>query len=396
MSDVTPVLLHLLIVVVAAIAATQVADRLHTPAVVAEVVAGIVIGPSALGIVGSDQFLRFLGELGIILLLAEVGLGMHLSELVSVGRSALLVALIGVALPFAGGYAAALAFGYPPTVAIFLGGALTATSVGITARVFSDLRALARVEARTILAAAVIDDVLGLIILSIVMKTATSGRVSAQEITVVLVLALLFLVVSAAAGGRFADLAFEGVESVTRSRGAFASVSLAFVLGFAALAGAAGLAPIVGGFIAGMSIAGSAHVDRVRRDLAPLVHLFVPIFFIQIGIDTHVERFLHPHVLLLGAALLAIAIVGKIAAAGGASGSSGDKVLIGLGMMPRGEVGLIFAGLGLRAGIIGQQLCASLLFVVLATTLVTPPVLRLRLARRGSSGPVGDMPMNPP
>ncbi|MFN2593505.1 MAG: cation:proton antiporter [Actinomycetota bacterium] len=398
MNDVAPVLLHVLIVVVAAKAAAELADRVHIPTVVAEIVTGILIGPSLLGIVSSDQVLRVLGELGVILLLVDVGLGMRIGDLLRVGRSSLFVAIVGVALPFAGGFSAAIAFGHSTTVAIFLGGALTATSVGITARVFSDLRVLAKVEARTVLGAAVADDVLGLIILTIVMKAATSGDISAAQIGLVLVVALAFLLVSGVAGGRVADLLFEGVQRISRSRGTLGSLALAIALGFAVLAGAAGLAPIVGGFVAGISIAGSSHADRARRDLAPLAQLFVPIFFLQIGIDAQVQRFFHPQVLLLGVALLAIAIVGKIAASIGAYGSPGDKMLIGLGMIPRGEVGLIFAGLGLRAGIIDQQLYASLLLVVLVTTLVTPPALRRRLTslRSRAGAPIATAQKAPP
>jgi Kef-type K+ transport system membrane component KefB/glycine cleavage system regulatory protein len=381
MTDFGPVLWHIFIVLVVAKAAAEVAERAGLPVVVAEIVAGMIIGPSIIGLVATDEVLLVLGELGVILLLLEVGLEMELTELLRVGRASLLVALVGVTLPFIAGYAVAFGFGQPAQTAVFVGAALTATSVGITARVFSDLRALTRIEARTVLGAAVADDVLGLVILTVVLKIATAGSITLLQVAGVLGLAIAFLLVAGAVGLRFADPFLTLVRRFSRSNGTFTSISLAFALGLAILAGAAGLAPIVGAFIAGMSLAGASQADRVRRELAPVGHLLIPVFFLQIGIDVKIDAFADPRVLALGGALLLVAIGGKILAALGALGTPGDKLLIGLGMMPRGEVGLIFASLGLRAGIIGPQLYAALLLVVLVTTLITPPVLRHRLAR---------------
>lgn len=381
MSDVGTTLSHIFVVVVLAKLAAEVAERIALPIVVAEIVAGIIIGPSLLDLVGGDEVLRVLGELGVVLLLLEVGLEMELVQLIRVGRASLLVATIGVALPFAGGYAAGIMFGESQTTAIFLGASLTATSVGITARVFSELRALARIEARTVLGAAVADDVLGLVILTVVMKIVTEGSVSPLQVVAVLALAVLFLGMSLAVGRRLGPPLFATVRRVSRSSGTSTALSLGFALGFAVLAGAAGLAPIVGAFVAGLSIAGSDHAERMRRELAPLGHIFIPVFFLQIGIDARIGEFLHPSVLALGGVLLLVAITGKLLAAAGALGSSGDKVMIGLGMIPRGEVGLIFAGLGLRSGVLGPESYAALLLVVLATTLMAPPLLRRRLVR---------------
>ena len=351
--------------------------------------AGILIGPSVLYLVGSDEVLRVLGELGVILLLLEVGLQMDLTELGSVGRSSLLVATAGVAAPFALGYGVMAGFGEGGNTALFVGAALTATSVGVTARVFADLRALATTEARTVLGAAVADDVIGLVILTVVVRVVSEGSVSLLTVLGVVAVAVAFLGVGGVVGVRAAPMLFRFVHRRARSPGTLIVVALAFTLAFAEVADAAQLAPIVGAFVAGLSLARSDQAERIRRELTPLGHVFVPVFFLQIGIDARLERFAHTHVLLLAAALTAVAVAGKIFSLVGAAHSPGDKLLIGLGMIPRGEVGLIFATVGLHSGVLGQDLYGAVLFVVLATTMVTPSLLRWRLGRvRASSATV--------
>ena len=278
-----------------------------------------------------------------------------------------------------GGFAVASALGHSDNQSLFIGAALAATSVGITARVFSDLRALATVEARTVLAAAVADDVLGLVILTVVVRLVSEGSVSVGDVAVILVVAIGFLVVATAVGSRLAPSLFQFLDRHARSAGTLVALALAFTLGFAELADAAKLAPIVGAFVAGLALSGSSASERIQRELAPVGHLFIPVFFLEIGIQARIETFVEPEVLGIAGALLAVAVVGKLVAAVGAWGAPGDKRLIGLGMIPRGEVGLIFATIGLREGILGGNLYAALLLVVLATTLVTPPLLRWRI-----------------
>ena len=198
--DVGTVLLDILVVLVAAKLAAEIAERINVPAVVGEIVAGAVIGPSILGFVGTDETLNVLGELGVILLLLGVGMEMDLAGLGAVGRSAMSVACVGVVVPMAGGFAVALALGHSDNQSLFIGAALAATSVGITARVFSDLRALATVEARTVLAAAVADDVLGLVILTVVVRLVSEGSVSIGDVAVILAVAIGFLIVATAVG----------------------------------------------------------------------------------------------------------------------------------------------------------------------------------------------------
>jgi len=394
--SVTKVLLEILVVLLAAKAASEVAERARVPAVVGEILAGILIGPSFLGLVSGSDVLRVLGELGVILLLLDVGMEMDLSQMAAVGRASLAVAAVGVVVPFAGGFLAAGALGLQGNEALFVAAALTATSVGITARVFGDLRALASVEARTVLGAAVADDVMGLVILTVVVRIASEGSVSVATVAGIVVIAVAFLAVTTGVGVRLAPPAFAFVARVSRSSGTLVALALAFALAVAELASAAKLAPIVGAFVAGIAVSRSPASGRIRRELTPVGHLFIPVFFLQIGLDANLREFGRPRVLALAGVLLAVAVAGKLASSVGLWGSPGDRLLVGIGMIPRGEVGLIFATIGLRQGVLGPDVYASLLLVVLASTLLTPPVLRLRLLRLRSAparpGPVVSRP----
>ncbi len=381
MPDVGEVLLNVLIVLVFAKLAAEASERVGVPAVVGEIVAGLLIGPSLLGLVGDDQTLRVLAELGVILLLLDVGLHMDLADLTAVGRSALSVAVVGVVVPFVAGYAVALGLGLDGRQPLFLGAALTATSVGITARVFGDLRALSSSEARTVLGAAVADDVIGLVILTVVVRIADGGDVSPLGVAGVIALATGFLVVSGWLGIRLGPWLFDRVQAHARSSGTLVALALAYALGLAELATLARLAPIVGAFAAGLSLSRSHAAEQIRRELTPVGHLFIPVFFLQIGIDARIGAFGRPAVLALAGALLVVGVAGKVVAGLAAGRVGADRLLIGLGMIPRGEVGLIFAGIGLRDGILGPDPYAALLLVVLLSTVMTPPLLRWRLLR---------------
>jgi Kef-type K+ transport system membrane component KefB/predicted amino acid-binding ACT domain protein len=377
--DIATVLTDILVVLVAAKLAAEVAERLGVPAVVGEIVAGIVVGPSLLGLVGGgDEVLRTLGEIGVILLLLEVGMEMDLGDLGRVGRASLLVAAVGVVVPMVLGIGAMHLVGAGGDTALFVGAALTATSVGITARVFGDLHALASVEARTVLGAAVADDVMGLVVLTVVVRLVTQGSVSALSVGGIVAVAVGFIVLAGAVGLRITGPLFRSIDRLARSAGTLIALALAFTLAFARLADAARLAPIIGAFLAGIALSRSNQAPIIRRELAPVGHLFIPVFFLQIGIDADIAAFGRAGVLRDAALLLVAAAVGKLVSPLGAWGSPGDKLLIGLGMLPRGEVGLIFATLGLQTGVIGDDLYAALLLVILVTTLATPTLLKLR------------------
>ena len=389
--DVATVLLHVLIVLVAAKVGAEASERLGQPAVLGELILGMVIGPSALGLVGHDAVLDVLAELGVLLLLMQVGLETELADLLRVGRVALLVAVVGVVLPFAFAYLYLRPTGMAGSghhEELLVAATLTATSVGITARVFGDLGALSRAEARTVLGAAVIDDVIGLLILTVIVRLLGGGRISPAGVASVVGIAVGFLVVGVVAGVRLAPPLFHWIERRARSEGTVIGLALAFALGFALLADVAGLAAIVGAFVAGTVLARSRTSGRIGASLAPIAHVFVPVFFLKIGIDADLGALLRPRALLLALVLFAVATVGKVLAGAATSGTGMDRLLVGLGMLPRGEVGLIFASIGLRLGAIDQSTYGALLLVILATTFVTPPLLRWRLPERERPEPV--------
>jgi Kef-type K+ transport system membrane component KefB len=397
--DVISVLLDILVVLVAAKAAAELAERISVPPVVGEIVAGIVVGPSVLGLVGNGDVLRTLGELGVVLLLLEVGMEMDLAELGRVGTTSMAVATIGVVSPLVLGLGAMLAIGDDFNTALFVASALTATSVGITARVFGDLGALSTSEARVVLGAAVADDVMGLIVLTVVVRVVTEGTVSVVSVLLILLGALAFLIVGGAVALWLAPHLFSWLERISRSAGTLVALALAFTLAFAELADVANLAVVVGAFIAGLALGRTRQAGRIRRELAPVGHLFVPVFFLAIGIDVDISAFGQLTVLRDAAILLVVAVIGKLLSAYGTIGTRNDRLLVGLGMLPRGEVGLIFATIGLNAGVLGDDLYAALLLVVLATTLGTPMLLRARsqhISRRAAADDSGLAVPEPP
>ena len=377
--DLGRLLLDLTLMLVMAKVAAEIFDRLHIPVVIGEIGVGIVLGPSVLGWVRTGDIVFFLAEIGVIVLLAQVGMETDIDELRRVGRSSLTVGVIGVAAPMAMGYFAATALGESTNTALFVGAALTATSIGITARVFGDLRALSTPEARTVLGAAVADDVLGLIILTVVTRIVQQGSVDIATVSSTIGLAVGFLVVSGFIGLAVFPGFLRRIGSASRSSSTIPVVAIALVLAFAVLADLANLAPIIGAFVAGLGLRKVAVHERIERDLSSLGQIFVPVFFLYIGISTDVSSMLDGRVLLVALLLSAIAIVGKLLSAFGALGTTSDKLVIGFGMLPRGEVGLIFATIGLSVGALNDELYGSILVVVLLTTLIAPPLLRWRI-----------------
>ena len=375
------VLLDILILLVAAKAAAEVAERVNLPAVLGEIVAGIAIGPSALGWVHPNEVLHVLAELGVILLLVQVGMETDIRELGRVGRTSLAVAVVGVVLPFALGWGTSSALGHGGMQAVFIGAALTATSVGITARVFGDLRALAMTESRIVLGAAVADDVFGLIILTVVARAATDGSVDVNGLLILIGGAIAFLAAAGAASVIGAPRVFAAIHRRARSSGTLLALALAFALGIAELATLAKLAPIIGAFLAGIALGRSAQGERIGHELAPLGHIFVPVFFLSIGLEADLAALAKPSVIALALALTAVGVIGKVVAGWAARESSLDRLLIGLGMIPRGEVGLIFASIGRATGVLDGDLYAAIILVVLLTTIATPPLLRWRVER---------------
>ena len=386
--DLALILGNLLIIILVARLAAELAERIKIPAVLGEIVAGIIIGPSVLGLIDPIKHLDvadmvlLLGEIGVILLLFQVGLEMDLGEMAKVGKPAFVVAIIGVAVPFAAGFGVAASFGEDAKVALFIGATLTATSVGITARVLGDLRALALRESRIVLGAAVADDVLGLVILTVVVKVVTEGSISAGVVLETIGLAVGFLLITGLLAIYVIPRLFTRIDRLAKSTTTIVSSAFALTLAFSLLANQAKLAFIIGAFMAGLAVGRSPQHERISEGLNPLGHIFIPVFFPSIGINADLEAMFQPSVLVLAVSLTVVAIIGKLVAGLGVGRSGGDKLLIGIAMMPRGEVGLIFASIGLSKGVLDDELYGALLLMVLVTTLITPPLIRLKLAKR--------------
>lgn len=388
--------IQLAIILVAALGAGRAAEVVGIPAVVGEIIVGLALGPTALGLVDPSHTLSFLAELGVLLLMFQVGLGLETEELRAVGTPALRVAVIGVVVPFAAGAATALALGIGRSAAMFLGATLVATSVGITARTFSDLGVLDRIETRVVLGAAVADDVLGLIVLSVVVKLATAGSISVAEVATSSLLAVGFLVVAFAVGIRVVPPLLSWVRRHIPGTSASNVAALVLMLILAEGAARAGLAPLIGALVAGMLVARTDVAEPVSRGTAPLAAILVPVFFVTVGIEVDLGALGNSTVVILAAALFVVGAAGKLVAGLGAGarmdGKGIDRLLVGIAMVPRGEVGLAFAAAGLSAAVLDDDRYAAVVVVVLATTVAAPLLIRWRLGDRRAPHRIADTP----
>ncbi len=371
----------------------ELAERFGQPAVLGELIGGVLLGGSVLGIIPAEgpgaEIIHVLAELGVVLLLFEIGLETDLREMFRVGATSLSVAAVGVVLPFALGFAY---WAYAPhaasagtadltMAAIFVGATLTATSVGITARVLSDLGQMNSEEAKIIIGAAIIDDVLGLVILTVVSGMAAGASVEALGILRVLAVAVGFLVVAVLVGRFAAPRLFDLVVRM-RVRYVLLVFAFAFALALSATAAAIGSALIIGAFAAGIILSGTNQFDTIEHEIRPVASIFTPIFFLSVGASVNL-RLLDPSregaagLLGVAAVLTALAIIGKLAAGWAAPWVRFRRLVVGVGMVPRGEVGLIFADIGRRAGILNEAVFGAILLMVMATTFVAPPGLKL-------------------
>jgi Kef-type K+ transport system membrane component KefB len=362
----------------------ELAQRIGQPAVLGELIAGVLLGGSVLGILDPNEPVIYaLSEIGVVVLLFETGLHTNLRSLLSVGAAATTVGLAGVVLPFALGTGAALALGVPGIAALVCGAALCATSIGISARVLFDLGQLESREGRVVLGAAVLDDIVGLVILSVVSSIVAGAAVSAIGVTVTATVALLFVVLAVVIGARIAPPAFRVVERI-KTAGALGILGLSFAFALAWLATMSGSAMIIGAFAAGLVLNGIPQCHDIERATTSIGHFFVPIFFARVGAAVDLGALASERSLLIGGALIACGIVGKMIAGYVPAWFRGDKLLIGVAMVPRGEVGLIFAGMGLQSGALDPELFGALMLMVLVTTLVTPPALSGLVRRRAA------------
>jgi Na+:H+ antiporter len=378
-------------------------ERLGQPAVLGELVVGMVLGPGVLKLVpvAPDDPLtgvfRLLATIGVVVLLFEIGLRSDLKAMARAGGGALAVALVGVAVPFLLGLlywqtglrATEHTTAAPLATGILVAAALTATSVGITARVLGDLAVVDTLEGHLILGAAVLDDVLALALLSAVAGLNAGTAFSLGEAGRAVGVAVGFLVLSLWIGHQIAPRLFAMVDRMTQARGVLFVSAFALLLLLSALAARAGSALIIGAFAAGLILSEVNRLDLIIEPVKPVADLFTPIFFVSIGaaIDPRLWNPALPEnrpTLVIGAVLLAVAVAGKVVSGWAVPWRRFNRLAVGVGMVPRGEVGLIFAQLGLVAGILSTRLFNAILFVVVATSLVTPPLLKWAL-RRGAT-----------
>jgi Kef-type K+ transport system membrane component KefB len=399
-------LVEIIVLLLAAKAGGLLVERFGQPAVLGELGAGILIGAlpllgySGLAGLATDHVIEALAELGVILLLFEVGLSTRLADLMKVGFSALLVACVGVIVPMALGYGVGvwLLPGASPVAHLFLGAALSATSVGITARVLRDMGKVQSAEGQIILGAAVIDDVLGLLVLAVMVGLAGGRGDQSTAMTAAIVTAksLAFLV-GALVLGRWAAPRLFRLAARLRGKGVLFTLALTTCFGLAWVASAVELAPIVGAFAAGLVLEGVPFGELLQEHeslenfLTPIASLLVPIFFVRMGVGVDLQTLATGSV-GLALALTVAAVVGKQACALAVVTRGVDRLSVGLGMIPRGEVGLIFASIGVTlrgadgTALLGKGEFAAIVAMVLLTTVATPPLLRWRLGRRPAAG----------
>lgn len=369
----------------------ELAARLGAPPVIGELLAGVLLGPSLLGWVEPAPVIRLLAEIGIILLLFEVGLETDILRLARTGLKPVIVALVGVTAPLAGGFGVAyLLFDLPMLVALFIGGTLTATSIGITMRVLTDLKRQHSPEAQIVLGAAVLDDIIGVVLLALLYEFSRSGGVSLVNTGKVMTSIVLFMVLAPFAAKLMAEI-IRRSEDESRIPGLLPTTVVSLVLFFAWLSHAMGAPELLGGFAAGLALSRrfampmGASADthpqfahRMEEQMRPIIHLFTPIFFVTVGLTLNfsIIDWSSPFIWSFSLTLFVVALLTKLVSGLFIREPFARRIAIGLAMVPRGEVGLIFAELGRSTGILTPEVYAGLILVVALTTLLPPFALK--------------------
>lgn len=371
------VLLHIFVMFAAAKLMAEIFTRLHQPAVIGEILAGVLIGPSVLGWVAPSEASHLLSEIGVIILLFSVGLETKPAAILNVGVTATVVAILGVILPFVAGWALMRALGDPTVESLFVGTAMVATSVGITARVLGDLGVIQSQSARIILGAAVIDDILGLLVLAGV-SSLSKGEINYGELATTAALAVGFVIIVALIGSRVINRTHHRIEKLHSHNSTFI-FAMVLCFGLAVAASYIGVAAIVGSFLAGMALAEAVEDhNTIHEQTRGVSEFMVPFFLVAIGMQLKLDVFTEPYTIKLALGLTGIAVVTKLIGCGIGSLNIGVRgaLQVGAGMVPRGEVGIIVAQIGLAAGVITERLFGVVLFMAVATTLLAPPMIR--------------------
>lgn len=396
--------LQLLAILVSARLMAELAVRLRLPAVIGELLAGVILGPSLLGWLAPNEVLKLLAEIGIILLLFQVGVETDVRRLIETGRKSIVVAIGGFVVPFILGFAFGYwLFGLSLLVSLFIGGTLTATSIGVTVRVLSDLRRQHMREGQIVLGAAVLDDVLGVVLLALLYEFSIGGGISMANAGKVLLFVGLFFVIAPAAA-KIISVVIKRFDAVSGIPGLIPTAIVALVLFFAWLAYVIGAPELLGGFAAGLALSRrfflpfgvALHADadfasRIEHQMAPIIHLFTPIFFVMVGLSLSLREIDWSSPFIWGFSLLLflIAVIAKFSGALLIRESWQRRLLVGLAMVPRGEVGLIFAELGRESGIFNNEVYAGMVIVIVLTTVLSPVTLRWFFGRCPEDGTGG-------
>lgn len=420
------VLLSLIVIYLAAKLGGELCARVNLPSVLGELVGGVVVGISALNLIvfpegaepvhsvlmdfvqltanvdgetllavfkSQSEVISVLAEIGVVILLFEIGLESDLKELIRVGPQAAVVAVVGVVVPFVAGTAGLITFFNVATIpAVFAGAALTATSIGITAKVLAELQTLSSREGQIIIGAAVLDDVLGIIVLAVVASLAKTGEIEITNVIFLIIGAAVFLVGSILIG-RLLSPVFVGLVDQMQTRGQVLISSLVFAFVLSYIAAAIQLEAILGAFAAGLILAETTKRKELEEQISPIADMLVPVFFVTVGAHTDLSVLnpLNPsnrEGLVIASFLVVVAIIGKIVTGFTVFGQDGiNRLAIGVGMIPRGEVGLVFAGVGAASGVLSESLDAAIIVMVIFTTFLAPPLLRIVFDKNDDDDP---------
>ncbi len=379
--------LYLLIILLSARVFAELAIRLKSPSVIGELFAGIVIGPSLFGWIEPVESLRLMAEIGVILLLFEVGLSTDLKRLIRSGAKSATVAILGFITPLLFGFGIAYwIFDLSLLVSLFIGGTLTATSIGITVRVLTDLKLNHSHQGQIVLGAAVLDDVLGVMLLALLYEFSTGGGVNWVNVAKVLVFVSSFFILAPMLA-KLMSIAIKHVHSNSEINGLIPTSIVSLVLFFAWLAHAVGAPELLGGFAAGLALSrrfflplgmnlqkDEGFAKTIEQQMQPIIRLFTPIFFVVVGLSINLREidWSSSHVWIFSSVLLVAAILGKLIGSFFIRESFASRVMIGMSMVPRGEVGLIFVELGRFSGIFNNEIHAAMVIVIVLTTVIPP------------------------
>lgn len=390
--DTHVLLLQIAAILIVARLFAEIAARFNTPRVIGELFAGILLGPSLLGWIEPSDPIKLLAEIGIILLLFEIGLETDLGRMIRSGPRALVLALVGFIAPFIlGAGLCYYTFNLPILVSLFVGGTLTATSIGVTVRVLADLGRESSSEGQIVLGAAVVDDILGVILLAVLYEFSVSGAVSLVNAGWIVIYVSIFFILAPIAA-KLLSYAIHHFHQLSEEPGFIPIALVALVLAFAALAHYVGAPELLGGFAAGIALSRRFFLPlgltlqlspgfnrRMHERMKPIIQLFTPIFFVMVGLslDLSAVDWSSPFIWVFSIVVTVVAIVGKLAGGLMVPENHYTRVAMGMAMVPRGEVGLIFAELGRISGIFSNEIYTGMVIVVAYTTLLSPFWIKL-------------------